>query len=433
MPLVWLRVIFGALMLVSTARFILKGWVAEFYIEPQFHFTYFGFGWVKPLPPGGMYAIFGLLMLFSILISLGAAYRLSMSAFFLLFTYVELLDKVYYLNHYYFVSLFSFLLILLPLHRCWSVDAWLRPALRADFVPRWTVLVIQIQLGLVYFFAGLAKLNPDWLFHALPLAIWLPVNADFPLLGRFFDYHWMPFAMSWGGAFFDLTIPFWLMWWRSRPLAYLAVIGFHTLTGLLFRIGMFPWIMIGCTLIFFADPLPNPHTRGDFLSRLLPFSRHGERSETGIQPRLSAGLGILLAVFLLLQVLLPLRHWLYPGDVLWTEEGYRFSWRVMLVEKAGYTIFFLHDPATEREWTVYPNDILTPQQVQQMSFQPDMILSFAHYLAEAYREKGYPKIEVRVKAYVSWNGRTSHLLIDPQVDLARQPHSVWHRAWILPP
>ncbi len=133
------------------------------------------------------------------------------------------------------------------------MDVWLRPALKTDLVPRWTIAVIRLQIALVYFFAGVAKLNPDWLFPAMPLSIWLPVNAEFPLIGWLFDYGWFAFVMSWAGAAFDLTIPFWMSWRKSRPFAYLAVIGFHAMTGLMFNIGMFPWIMIVCTLIFFDE------------------------------------------------------------------------------------------------------------------------------------------------------------------------------------
>lgn len=426
-PLAAFRVAFGLLMFFSTLRFVAKGWVQEFYIDPMYHFTYWGFGWVKPLPAWGMYAVFGGLLLCSACIALGLGYRWSMGGFFLLFTYVELLDKTYYLNHYYFVSLLSFLLLWLPLNRAYSLDVWRKPALRLEVIPRWAVAVIQLQLGLVYFFAGLAKLNPDWLFRAMPLAIWLPANADFPLLGPLFDKPWFLYAMSWAGMCFDLTIPFWLGWRRSRPLAYLAVIGFHVLTGLLFAIGMFPTMMIVCTLIFFDE-----RDWGWIWGKL----RNRPQAEVIPSTRALAAPNRLyrygVALFFALQVGMCLRHWAYAGNVLWTEEGYRFSWRVMLSEKAGFTTFFLRDPATGREWTLYPSQYLTRQQEQQMSFQPDMILSFAHFLHDRYQREGRT-VEVRAEAYVSWNGRSSQLLIDPTVDLAQQPIDPRHKAWILPP
>ena len=424
LPLVVFRVGFGLLMFASTVRFMLNGWVTQFYVEPVFHFTYYGFDWVKPLPSEGMYAIFVALALLALCIAAGAFYRLSMAAFFVLFTYVELLDKSYYLNHYYFISLLSFLLIFLPLHRKWSVDARLQPALRTDFVPGWTINAVRLQLAIVYFFAGVAKLNSDWLFQAMPLTIWLRANADFPILGMLFEQRWVAYAMSWGGAAYDLTIPFFLLWAKTRPFAYVAVIGFHVLTGLLFPIGMFPWIMIVSSLIFLDEAY------WQRLARVLRINL-AKPPQTTAAPRAHACYALLLVLFFAFQLLMPLRSWLYPGNVLWTEEGFRFSWRVMLVEKAGAVTFFVSDPDSGRRWTVLPGQYLTPQQEKQMSFQPDMILQFAHYLAEQYRAQGYANVEVRAEAYVSFNGRASRLLIDPTVDLAAQDESLLHKSWIL--
>ncbi|MCB9436594.1 MAG: HTTM domain-containing protein [Anaerolineales bacterium] len=420
-PLVGFRVAFGVLMLVSTLRFWLKGWIAEYYIDPTYHFTYWGFGWVKPLPAIGMYLVFAMVALLCVFITIGLAYHLSMALFFVLFTYIELLDKAFYLNHYYFISLLSFMLIFIPLHRQWSVDSWWRPVIRTTHVPRWTITVIQLQIGIVYVFAGIAKLNPDWLLRAMPLAIWLPAYTDFPLIGHLFEHRWVAYTMSWGGALYDLTIPFWLSWRRTRWPAYATVVFFHVMTGLLFPIGMFPWIMLACTLIFFD---------GHDYRKLLRWLPTPTPPITPISIQPSRWGVAILGLFFLFQIGLPLRHWLYTGNVLWTEEGYRLSWRVMLVEKAGFTTFFVHDPTTGREWVVYPSQYLTPQQTQQMSFQPDMIQAFAHHLREVYQAKGYAAVEVRAEAYVSWNGRSSHLLVDPQTNLAAEPRSLWHKPWI---
>lgn len=413
-------------MFLSTVRFLMNGWVNDFYIAPVFHFTYLGFDWVKPLPATGMYAIFFALIILSLCITVGLFYRVSISVFFVLFTYVELLDKTYYLNHYYFISLLSFLLIFLPLHRKWSLDTRLRPSIKTDLVPAWTIYAIRVQLGLVYLFAGIAKLNGDWLFRAMPLSIWLPANADFPLIGALFDQRWFAYGLSWAGAAYDLTIPFWLVWKKTRPFAFLAVIGFHMMTAVLFNIGMFPWIMIVSSLIFFDED----DYRG--LARRIMPSRHVPVLHPSTPAKLPFLAGTVLVTFFAFQVLMPIRYLLYPGNVLWTEEGFRFSWRVMLVEKAGYVTFFVRDPETNRQWTINPDTYLTLQQEKQMSFQPDMILQFAHFIDDLYRQQGYVDVEVRAEAYVSFNGRASRLLIDPEVDLSAQSVSLLHKDWILP-
>ena len=252
LPLVLLRIVFGLLMFVGTLRFMRNGWIDMFYIQPNFHFTYYGFGWVKPLPGVWLYAIYVAIAILALAVALGAFYRVSIIAFFVLFTYTELLDKTYYLNHYYFVSLFCFLLCFLPLHRSASLDSWRNPKLASGTVATWSLWAVRLQIGLVYFYAGVAKLKADWLFHAMPLRIWLAANSDFPILGGLFDTSWFPYLMSWGGALYDLCIPFLLLNRRTRPWAFLAVIGFHVMTGMLFAIGLFPAIMIACSLVFFS-------------------------------------------------------------------------------------------------------------------------------------------------------------------------------------
>lgn len=430
LPLAIFRIAFGILMLYSTVRFIRKGWVKELYIDPPFHFTYYGFSFIQPLPGDGMYFVFGALVCLTVMIILGLGYRVAVITFFLLFTYVELLDKAYYLNHYYFVSLLSFVLIFLPMNRKWALDSWFFPQLRQNWTPRWTIKIIQLQLGLVYFLAGVAKLNHDWLFGAQPLQIWLRAHTDFPIIGRYFITDWFPYIMSWAGAFYDLTIVGWLLWRRTRWLAYGAVLGFHIMTDLLFQIGVFPWVMIACTLIFFTTEdyrvVFSWFKRADWLKLSTPpetQSMHWQLPRWGL---------VLFTLFFVTQVGISFRHYLYPGNTLWTQEGFRYGWRVMLVESSGYSVFKVHDPATERTWYVYPDDYLTQFQENQMNFQPDMILEFAHYLEDQYRQQGHADVEIRVETYVRFNGRSSRLLIAPTVDLTQYPRqSLKHQPWII--
>ena len=413
-----LRVAFGGLMFISTLRFVLNGWVTDFYVTPAFHFTYLGFAWVKPLGEAGMYTVFALLLIASLFIALGLFYRVSIISFFLLFVYVELLDKTFYLNHYYFVSLLSFLLAFLPLNARASLDVSLGMRARWDEVPAWTLYALRLQLALVYIFAGIAKLNPDWLFAAQPLRIWLRANTELPPIGWLFDYIWVAFAMSWVGLLYDLTIPFFLLWCKTRPFAYLAVIAFHVLTALLFPIGMFPWIMMVSALVFFD---------GEDVRRLakrfrLPLKRTDDRQVVSLKT--SGWILTVLSVFFVFQIGLSLRHFAYPGSVLWNEEGYRFSWRVMLAEKTGNATFRVVEGDTTR--TVYPSEYLTPLQVKQMSFQPDMLLQFAHKLAD---EAG-AEVQVYADVWVSVNGRASRRFVDPDVDLAAESYDLKKRDWI---
>jgi len=414
-PLAVLRMAFGLIMLISTIRFIAKGWVREFYVAPKFYFPFYGFEWVHPLPAIGMYIVFALMVLTTIGITLGLFYQVSVITFFLCFVYVELLDKSYYLNHYYFVTLITFLLMLVPAGRYFSLDVWRRPSLKVTHVPSWMIGIFQAQLCLVYFYAGLSKLTYDWLIAAMPLKIWLPANAGMPVIGPLLKQTWVAYAFSWFGAIFDLTIGPLLLYAPTRKIAYVFVVLFHVLTGLLFKIGMFPYIMIAVTIIFLIHP------RDDHSP--IPF-----RLSTGKRKILYP----LLLIYALLQLALPFRYLLYPGKLYWTEEGYRFSWRVMLMEKGGITFFYVKDPRTGRRGEVINTQFLTPLQERMMQTQPDMILQYAHHLHNIYDAKGIKDPVVTVESYVTLNGGGSRLYIDSTIDLARQQESFLPKKWILP-
>ena len=127
--LVFLRVSFGVIMLVECWRFYVHGWIARYYIHPDFLFKYYGFEWVHPWPGDGMYWHFVLLAVLSLMITIGLFYRFAMTVFFFAFTYVFLLDQARYLNHFYLVSIIAFLMIIVPASQTYSVDSWIRTRL----------------------------------------------------------------------------------------------------------------------------------------------------------------------------------------------------------------------------------------------------------------------------------------------------------------
>ena len=264
-------------------------------------------------------------------------------------------------------------------------------------------------------FAGIAKLNSEWLLEAMPLKLWLPARANLPIIGSFMDYEWLAYAMSWSGMLYDLTIPLLLYFRKTRLFAYITVVVFHVMTWYLFQIGMFPWIMIVATLIFFEEK------ELKWFQRALP---DGEKSfSIKPQPLVKS----LIAIYLLMQLTIPLRHWFFEGNVSWNEQGYRFSWNVMRVEKTGYIEFHFFDPQTQKRWIQHPREYLTPIQEKQMAFQPDMILQYAHFLSSKY-----PGVEIYADAKVSLNGQPSRQLTDTNVNLAEQKESIFSRyEWVM--
>ena len=441
-PLVTLRVVIGAMLLFSTLRFWALGWIEDHYIYPLFHFKYFGFEWVEPLSATGMYVVHGLLIISSLGVILGLFYRLAAVLQFLLFSYIELIDLTYYLNHYYFVSIVCGLLIFVPANRAYSLDVWRNPALFQAQIPRWTVLIFQLQLGIVYCYAGLWKINQDWLLNALPLKIWVPANDQLPLIGWFFKQEITPWLFSWIGMIYDVSIVFWLSWSRTRPWAYLTVIVFHTLTGLMFQIGVFPLVMIGATLVFFSEKWHErlweigsmafrPSGQVAFTPLKEVIQRRKRRFSRRPKGHTTYKLTLaLLSLHFAFQLLFPWRYLLYPGNLFWTEEGYRFSWRVMLMEKAGTATFYVKDAKTGREGEVLNGEFLNAHQEKQMAMQPDMILQFAHFLKKHYEKQGLSNPAVRAEVYVTLNARPSRLLIDPNLDLTKIRDDWSHKTWI---
>ena len=425
-PLVVLRIAFGGLLLYSTVRTAQKGWIAELFIDPVYHFSFFE--WLHPLKGNGMYIVFFLLGLSALGIILGFMYKVNTALFFILFTYCELIDKTYYLNHYYLVSILTFWLALVPAHRRYSVDSILFPGIRSQTCSRWHILIFKAQLSIVYFFAGLAKVNPDWLFLAQPMATWLPGKYELPVLGKWVHLRETAFLFSWAGCIYDLFI--WIFLWmkRTRGVAYLFVLIFHILTAILFpRIGMFPFIMITSTIIFFS-----PAWHQKVLSRLPFYKRFEERKvEYHEVAGKSSYFAVFLSIYLLIQLYLPFRYLQHPGNLFWHEKGYRFSWRVMLMEKSGYTSIIVRDPSTGVQREVDQNLYLTPFQKQQMRSQPDMILQFARFTGdEFYRKNGY-KPEVYVKSRISLNGRRSQPFTNEKLDVY-QIEDPLDAGWILP-
>ena len=476
------RIGFGLLVAFSSLRFLAKGWVDTLYLAPENHLTYRWFGWVAPLPAPWMHLHMIALAALGICIALGYRHRLATALFIVGFAYTELIEASLYLNHYWFITLAAVLLLLLPAHHHWSLDAAAGRAAcsnqslahtagrathsRADnsrdeeasrtahhrslrsaagraarhaesrAVQAWVIWALRAQVGIVYVFAGIAKLNGDWLFHAQPLRLWLADRTHLPVIGPFLDEPLVAYAASWGSAAFDCTIVAWLLWRRSRPWAYAVLVVFHIATWLLFpKIGVFPWVMIFCALVFFPSDWPRQLAKrvkagldGTAAKEPEPIQSDTATVKTSSVSRPAIAL---LAIFAAVQVFLPLRHYLEPGNVRWNEQGYYLAWRVMLTEKAGHLEYEVTDPATGRNWLAYPELVLADWQAAHAATRPDLIHATALLIADHYEQQGIPDAEVRATSWVSMNGRQAKQFIDPAINLAAHPRGQIPTGWII--
>ena len=417
---------FGLLVVASTVRFLVRGWVSSLYLAPEHHLTYPGFDWVAPLPGFGAHLHVAIVALAGLAIALGWHTRAAIGVFLVGFVWMELIDASLYLNHYWLITLLGALLFVLPVGRRWSLDVRFGRLAPSTVVPAWMVWAARAQVGVVYVVAGIAKLNFDWLLRGEPLGMWLAARSDRPIVGPLFELPSTALIASWAGVIFDLTIVGWLLWRRSRPWAYAAVVLFHLSTAALFQIGLFPWAMMLLTPVFFSPAWPE-HLLRRFrslhpLKSLRPPNSPRRSGSTGEAPPrvevvpVGRRVKVAVAILAIVNVVVPARHYLYPGDVTQNEAGYYGSLRVMLTEKTGTVRFVVRDTVTGKSTTVDPDDVFESWQVGQLASRVDLLVTAAQIVAENAAVDGH-RVEVRADAWVSINGHPRQRTIDPNLDL----------------
>jgi hypothetical protein len=426
--LVFFRIGFGGIMFWEMMRFCVHDWVKTHFIEPHMHFTYYGFDWIRPWPGIGMHIHVYVLAALALFIVLGLFYRVATILFCLGITYLFLIDQALYLNHVYLICLISFLLIFVPAHRSFSLDALRRPQIRSETAPAWTLWILRAQVGVAYFFGGIAKLDADWL-SGQPMRMMLARRADrFSLVSEYMLDDATVYFFAYGGLLFDLLIVPLLLWRRTRVAAYVLAVLFHMTNNWMFNIGIFPVMMIVGTLLYFPPEWLRHRHGGATDGASAANSPHSIAPPRSLQLATAA----FLSVYIVVQLLVPLRHFLYPGNVNWTEEGHRFSWHMKLRIKRGYAEFFAFD---KEGWQLVVPSLetrVTSRQLRVMPGRPDMILQYSHSLFRELVEQGRNPDEIQAVVQVSLNGRNPQLLIDPNVNLAAQPRNLRHAEWIVP-
>jgi hypothetical protein len=424
--LVFFRIAFGGLMIWEVWRYFSLQRIGPFWLEPVLLFKYYGFSWVHPWPGNGLYIHWAVLGILALFIAIGLFYRVSAILFFLGWTYIFLLDEEQWVNHTYLICLLSFLLIFLPANRAFSIDAWRNPTLRSQTAPAWTLWLLRAQMGVVYFFAGVAKISPDW-FRGEPMRTLLSQSEQPPIIHRFLSQPWTAYSFSYMALLFDLSIVPFLLWRRTRLPAFCAACGFHLINAQLFDIEVFPWLAIAATTLFLSPSWPR---------RILSILRKRKTErQTSDQPppsqRAQAIILTLVAVYVTVQILVPLRHFLYRGGIEWLYSEHRFSWRMMIQRQAVQANFYVTDPNSDETVQVAPGYYLDTPRVAAMGWRPDMLLQFAHYLAKVMPRSGPKPLRVEARVLVSLNGRKPQLVIDPNVDLAAESRTFGRCRWLL--
>jgi hypothetical protein len=392
------------------------GWTREVYIDPpEFTFSFIGFEWLQPLPGNGMNYYFIVLGILSVGIILGYRYRLSIALFTIGWLGVYFMHKTSYNNHHYLMSLLCIMMCFVPASRAYSMDVKQKRLSPLSVCYNYTIQSFAVLLLVVFVYASIAKMYPDW-YDGTPLTQWLS-NKKNSIIGFLYTGEKQGLIMSWGGIFFDLLIIPALMWKRTRKLAFYVSLYFHLMNSITFQIGTFPYMMIGACVLFYP---------AERLRKLFRLKTEYDNVLREPSPKYAKLITYTFLLFFGIQIVLPLRHHLIPGNVFWTEEGHKLSWRMMLRSKQGTCSFQIVKPDGTRVLHDAKNH-MTYKQYHTMCSHPDMIWQYCQRLKQNYEDG----TQIYVTSRLSLNFRKQQPLIDPKYDMAKAEwHLFQHEEWI---
>lgn len=405
------RAAFALTILCHVYLYFSKNYISSYFGAPEHHLSYFGFEWVQPFGVAGMRRVYYLMALAAVGVFLGLMYRISAVLLFVTFTFTFLSEAAQFQNHYYLISLISFLLILIPAHRSFSIDSILFPEKASRVIPNWCRWLLIFQLSVPYVFGGIAKLNDDWL-HGLPVGMWVAEKSKLPLIGPWLTERSAAWFISYAGLVLDLTLVPLLLWKPTRIAAFAAATAFHLSNSVLFNIDVFPWMMILATPIFFSPGWPRR-----FLGLDDPSADDFSVNHQPQHPRMMWLTSGFLAVYVGWQLIFPFRHLLYPGDPSWTEEGQQFAWRMMLRKKDVFIRVYATDGPSQTTTQVPINLLMTKRQIHELAVSPAQIVACAPFFAAKAKENGMSDVKIRAVVLTSLNGRKPQLQMDPELNL----------------
>lgn len=424
-PLILFRMVFGLLICLEAWGAIATGWVRRAFVEPDYVFSFIRFDFLSPLPGYGMYGYYIVMGLAGIMVMLGFYYRVGITIYAFMWAGVYLMQKTHYNNHYYLLMLFCFIMMLIPAHQYASLDVKRDKSIQSLTCPQWCIWVFVIHMTIVYIYASVAKMYPEWI-EAKPISIWFKSKSHYFLIGPLLAQEWFQHVVAWGGIILDGLMAPGLIWKKTRKYAFIASVVFHLFNSAVFQVGIFPYMGIAMGVFFF-----DPETIRRIFFKKKPTLTGEILRQTSY--KVNSLLTAVFTVYFCFQILLPLRHRLFPGNVNWTEEGHRLSWHMMLRVKYGMVDFRVIDKDSKEEEHINPTDYITPKQARSIATRPDMCWQFVQILKEDFKKKGKPNIEIYAEGLASLNGSKLSPLYDSKVDLAKVEWTPFSSAtWLLP-
>jgi vitamin K-dependent gamma-carboxylase len=461
------RIIFGLFMIYQMIYYFNLNYTYQFITGPELLFHYSELSFLPVLSAGLLKAIHITLLLAAVCITLGFLYRYAMVLYFLGFSYFSFIDKTLYNNHLYLIALIAFVMIFIKADRKFSVRQWISGNDSRTEIPAWNQYILIFIISLPYFFGGIAKLSPNWLNTELPQIIIDQSQGSF-LHGILPNSILVPF-ITYGGLVYDLGVVFLLLYKRTRILAVLLVVLFNiTNNSVLFNdIGIFPFFMVCSVILFFDAEKVNRFIQ--YFIQKRKRSKPKQRAKKKRQPKRSRAeqkailaeqlkvqktednteavkpaytwtnhkriTVIALALFVLLQLILPIRYILYTDNPEWTGIANRFAWRMKMQHReiTNFTMTFT-DRNSGEFGPIDVNAFLSVNQRIHFAEDPNNIIVLTKYLHEEIEKKlqmNDPLIKADLQ--VAFNGLPSQYMFSPQLDLVRIDDSFRTReTWIFP-
>lgn len=410
-PLVALRLAFGLAMSMWALYMISSGKVAEVFSLQVVHFPYRGLEWIKPLPFWGMLMVFVILAVSAIGMGAGWHFRKSGLIFTLAFAYVSLIDKASYLSYYYYVLIIALMLLLSPANRLFSIDLIRKPAIRVDFAPVWLLWAFKVQVVMVFFFAGMAKLNSDWLYTGVPVTLWLQdtlQNIGIPN-GFLSANTWIGISLSWFLVVFDFVIPHFLLDSRTSTKAFSLVVIVQLIGIFFLPTGFFPVLVILSCMVFLPSRIIH-----HFISRVSyflydVFQFKGDVFASGgtfmLQYRMRRLFPVLASFFLAFQFVLPIYFYLSWGSLRWADTAFHFSWDIHINHQKNSVAFYKVNKTKGESIPIAVDHMLSSVQKSTMASDPSMLKQFIVTLKEINPALSAPEVEIQAQSCISLNGR----------------------------
>uniref|UniRef100_A0A3Q3XH26 Vitamin K-dependent gamma-carboxylase n=1 Tax=Mola mola TaxID=94237 RepID=A0A3Q3XH26_MOLML len=403
------------------------------------------FNFLQPLPMDWMYLVYVVMFLGAVGIMFGCFYRLSCLMFISTYWYIFFLDKTAWNNHSYLYGLIGFQLALMDGNRYWSLDGLRRPSIRNAHVPLWNYTVLRTQIFIVYFIAGIKKLDADWVegysmsylaHHWLfdPFKVILPVELVNLLV------------VHGGGLILDLTAGYLLFFDVTRPYAFFFVTYFHCMNSQLFSIGMFSYTMLATSPLFCYPDWPRwffGHFPS-FLREVLPFTSPDPQPSTSCvykesppaakssKLRLKHKLGaVFTIIYIMEQFFMPYSHFITQGYNNWTNGLYGYSWDMMVHSRSHQHVKITYKDGKTGDVGYLNPGVFT--QSRRWKDHGDMLKQYATCLSQLLPRYNITEPEIYFDIWVSINERFQQRIFDPRVDIVEADWSPFQpNSWLMP-